>query len=762
MSNINVIKRNGNKEELNLDKIHKVVFWSCEGISGVSPSEIEIKSQLSFYDNIKTTDIQHTLVKSAADLITEDTPNYAYVAGRLINYNLRKEIFGDFLVGDLYEHVNRVIDEGYYDYNLIASYSKEEFDELNNYIDHDRDFDIAYAGMEQLQGKYLIKNRNTGKIYETPQLAFMLIAMTVFVRYKNDRLTWIKRLYDALSTFTLSLPTPIMAGARSPDKQWASCTLIETDDNLDSIIATTGAIVKYVSARAGIGIGAGSLRAIGSPIRNGKATHTGDIPFYKLFSAAVNSCSQGSIRQGAATLYYPIWHLEVEDLLVLKNNKGTEDNRVRRMDYGVQVNRLMYERLIEGKNITLFSPSDVPGLYDAFYANQEHFKELYEKAERNPKIRKKTIPAIKLFSAFMQERKDTGRIYLMNVDNVNTQGSFIASLAPVHQSNLCAEVVLPTKPLNNINDIEGEVATCVLAAINWGKIRKPEDFKEPCTLAVRALDEVIDLQDYPVEAARVATQKRRYIGIGILGLAHWIAKNDLTYQDIDEAGLAKLHEYTEAWAYYITEASIDLAAEMGPCEAFLDTRYARSEFPINLYKDTVDDLVKPEYKYNWEELRKKLKRTGIRNSALMAVMPGETSSQISNETNGIEPPRALVSVKQSKDGVLRQVVPEIRKLKNKYDLLWDQKSPEGYLKICAVIQKFIDQAISVNTSYNPKFYEGNEIPMSVLLRDMLNFYKWGGKDLYYFNVTDHAGEIPIEFALEPIVDHEYECDACKL
>ena len=753
-------KRDGTKEPIDLNKFHKVVAWACEGLTGVSESVIEIKSHIQFYNGIKSTDIQETLIKAASELISEETPNYQYVAGNLINYNLRKEVYGGYDPCSLHEHIANVTSAGYYDSSIMEWYSAQELDLLNSYIDHRRDFNITYVGMEQFRGKYLVKNRVTGKYFETPQMAFMLIGMVLFRKYKEDRLKWVKDFYDAVSNFEISLPTPIMAGLRTPQKQFSSCVLVETGDSLDSINATTSAIVKYVSQKAGIGIGAGSIRAINSPIRNGDASHTGVIPFYKLFSSAVKSCSQGGVRGGAATLYYPIWHLEIEDLLVLKNNKGTEDNRVRHLDYGVQFNKIMYERLLAGSHITLFSPQDVPGLYDAFFADSDRFRELYEKAERSTKIRKKQIPAIDLFSAFIQERKDTGRIYLQNVDHSNDHGAFLKDIAPIRQSNLCCEINLPTKPLNDFNDPDGEISLCTLAAINWGKIRDPNDFEKPCTLVVRALDELLDYQDYPVLAARNSTYNRRPLGIGIINLAYWLARNDLSYQHIDSDGLVKLHEYAEAWSYYLIKASVDLAKEKGACPKTNETKYSAGLMPIDTYKRDLDEIVAPEYKKDWETLRAEAAKHGIRNSTLMALMPAETSAQISNSTNGIDPPRSLVSVKQSKDGVLKQVVPEVRRLKNKYDLLWDQKSPQGYLKICAVLQKFIDQGISVNTSYNPKYFEEEKIPLSVMLQDLLMFYKYGGKQLYYFNTNDQAGEIDVPLAAGEIDDED--CESCKI
>ena len=762
---INVTKRDGEREALDLEKMHQVVFYACEDISGVSASEVEIKSSLQFYEGISTVDIQETLIKSAADLISEDTPNYQWVAGRLINYQLRKQVYNGFEPFHLADIARQNVDLGYYDEQFFSVYSEEEIDKLNSYIKHQRDENISYVGMEQFRGKYLVQNRVTGEIFETPQIAYMMIAATLFQDYpKETRLKWVKDFYDATSNFDISLPTPIMAGLRTPQRQFSSCVLIESDDSLDSINATSASIVKYVSQKAGIGVNAGAIRAIGSPVRNGDTSHTGVIPFYKMFQSAVKSCSQGGVRGGAATLYYPIWHYEAEDILVLKNNKGTEDNRVRHLDYGVQFNKLMYERLLTGGDITLFSPSDVPGLYEAFFNDQEKFRELYEAAERKTSIRKKSIPASELFGMFMEERKNTGRIYLMNVDHANSHGAFDEQAAPIRQSNLCCEINLPTKPLNAFNDEEGEISLCTLSAINWGNVKTPADFEKPCTLAVRALDALLDYQKYPVIAAQLSTMKRRPLGVGIINFAYWLAKNDLNYQDIDASGLELVDEWAEAWSYYLIKASADLAVEQGNIEGVCETKYGQGITPNQTYKTEVDELVPHVERQDWAGLREQLKETGIRNSTLMALMPAETSAQISNSTNGIEPPRAFVSVKQSKHGVLKQVVPGYPRLKNKYDLLWTHKSPEGYLKIMAVLQKYIDQGISVNTSYNPEFYEDEKIPMSVMLQHLIMFYKYGGKQLYYFNTYDGQGEIEFKDD-EPLaqgqIDDE-ECESCVI
>lgn len=765
MTQIQVTKRDGRKEPLDLEKLHKVVFWATKDISGVSASELELRSHIQFYNGIRTSDIQETLIKSAADLISEENPNYQYVAGRLINYHLRKQVYGTYEPCSLLELVKKNVTRGFYDKDLLSAYDDSEWAELNGYINHDKDGQFTYVAMEQWRGKYLVQNRVTGEIYETPQMAYILIAATLFQNYpKETRLTWIKDYYNAISNHDISLPTPIMAGVRTPQKQFSSCVLIETDDSLDSINATAGSIVRYVSQKAGIGIGAGRIRALGSPIRNGDAYHTGVIPFYKHFQSATRSCSQGGVRNGAATLYYPIWHLEVEDLLVLKNNKGTEDNRVRHMDYGVQFNKLMYERLVTGGDITCFSPNDVPEMYEAFFNDQDKFKDLYERAERNTKLRKKTYKAIDLFSKFMQERKDTGRVYLMNVDHANTHSPFKEKIAPIKMSNLCTEIDLPTVPLKDLNDPDGRIALCTLSATNWGNVKSPRDFERICTLAVRGLDALLSYQHYPVLAAKFATEEFRPLGIGIINFAYFLAKHDVSYSDPNALDL--VDEYAEAWSYYLIKASIELAKEQGPCTRWKDLKSADGILPIDTRKPEVDELVSHQERMDWESLRLDAIRYGQRNATLMALMPAETSAQISNSTNGIEPPRSYVSVKQSKHGVLKQVVPEFRKLKNKYELLWDQRSPDGYLKLCAVLQKYIDQGISVNTSYNPHYYEDEKIPMSEMIGHLLMCYKYGTKQLYYFNTMDGQGEIDVDkMSAKPVEEAEMnqeDCDSCVI
>lgn len=766
MTNFSVTKRDGRTEPFNLDKVHRVLEWATNDITGVSISEIELKSNIQLFDRIPAYDIHELLIKSAAELISENTPNYQFVAARLINYKLRKEVYGSYDPWPLRAVITANVSRGVYDPAVLDVYTTAELDQLDAYVKHERDDTFTFVGMEQFRGKYLVQDRLTKKPYETPQVLYMMIAATLFSQYpKETRLKYVKDFYDAVSLFYISLPTPIMAGVRTATRQFSSCVLIESGDSLDSINATATSVVRYISKKAGIGIGAGSIRAVGSRVNDGSIVHTGLIPFLKYFQSAVKSCSQGGVRGGAATVYLPIWHLEFENLIVLKNNKGTEENRVRNMDYAFQFNKTMYERLLTGGNITLFSPNDVPGLYDAFYADQVKFKQLYEKYEANPAIRKKVMPAIDVFTMFITERKNTGRIYLMNVDHANEHGSFIPELAPIRMSNLCTEIDLPTTPLKSAEDEDGEISLCTLSAINWGLINDPKEFEKYCTIAVRALDALLDYQNYPVPAAKRGTENRRPLGIGIINLAYFLAKRGLRY---DAAALETVDQYAESWSYYLIKASVELAKEKGACLKVDETKYARGILPIDTYKRDVDELVPHEERMDWEHLRADLRKYGIRNSTLMALMPAETSAQISNSTNGIEPPRDLVSYKQSKDGVSAQVVPGYHRLKNQYDLLWDQKTPEGYLKICAILQKYIDQGISVNTSYNPEHFEDAKVPMSQLIRDIVTFYKYGGKQLYYNNTFDGAGEmkegamnIPEDKDLDPDNPDE-NCDSCVL
>ena len=738
-----VQKRDGRLEKIDLDKIHRVIEWAAEGLDNVSVSQVEISSHIQFYDKITTKSIHETIIKSAADLISAATPDYQYLAARLAIFHLRKIAFGQFEPPHLFDHVTKLTQEGRYDAHILQDFSKEEFDILNDYIDHNRDLSFAYAAVKQMEGKYLVQDRVSKQVFESPQFLYMLVGMCLFASYdkqydKAARLDYIKRFYDTTSTFKISLPTPIMSGVRTPSRQFSSCVLIECDDSLDSINATTSAIVRYVSQRAGIGVNAGRIRALGSPIRGGEAQHTGCIPFYKLFQTAVKCCSQGGVRGGAATLFYPIWHLEVENLLVLKNNRGVEDNRVRHMDYGVQINKTIYQRLIKNQNVTLFSPSDVPGLYDAFFADQTEFERLYEQYEQDDSIRKRSVPAQELFSLMMQERASTGRIYVQNVDHCNTHSPFDPSVAPIRQSNLCMEIALPTQPLDNINDESGEIALCTLSGINLGEINKLEDIKEPAELIVRALDALLDYQDYPVIAAKNGSMKRRTLGIGVINYAYYLAKNGTKYSDPTALGLT--HRTFEALQYYLLVASNKLAKEQGACPAFGDTTYSQGILPIDTYKADIDAICNEPLQLDWEALRHDIKTHGLRNSTLTALMPSETSSQIANATNGIEPPRGLVSVKASKDGILKQVVPEIDRLKDQYELLWQMPNNKGYLSLVAIMQKFIDQSISANTNYDPTKFEDSRVPMKVMIQDLLMAYKLGVKTLYYHNTRDGAND----------------------
>ncbi|WP_020682126.1 class 1a ribonucleoside-diphosphate reductase subunit alpha [Marinobacterium rhizophilum] len=734
-----VTKRDGRRETIDLEKIHRVVIWAAQGLDNVSPSEVELKAHLQFYDGIKTSDIHETLIKSAADLISEISPDYQYLAARLAIFHLRKRAFGAFEPPHLLEHVTRMVDSKRYDRHLLEDYSAEDWDTLNGYLVHERDMNFSYVAVKQLEGKYLVQNRVTGDIYESPQILYMLVAACLFSNYPAEtRLDYVRRFYDATSLFKLSLPTPIMAGVRTPTRQFSSCVLIECDDSLDSINATAGAIVKYVSQRAGIGINAGQIRAIGSPIRNGEAFHTGCIPFYKHFQTAVKSCSQGGVRGGAATLFYPLWHLEVESLLVLKNNRGVEENRVRHIDYGVQLNKLMYQRLIKGENITLFSPHEVPGLYDAFFADQVEFERLYVQYEQDPAIRKKTIKAVELFGLLASERASTGRIYIQNVDHCNTHSPFDPHVAPVKQSNLCLEIALPTKPLRDVNDPEGEIALCTLSAFNLGALANLDELENLSDLIVRALDNLLDYQDYPILAAQNATQWRRTLGVGVTNFAYYLAKNGVRYSDGSANGL--VHRTFEAIQYYLLKASNQLAKERGACPKFNETTYAKGLLPIDTYKREIDEFCDEPLHYFWETLREDIKEFGLRNSTLTALMPCETSSQITNSTNGIEPPRGYVSVKASKDGIMKQVVPEYLELKNHYELLWSIPNNEGYLQLVGIMQKFVDQAISSNTNYDPSKFPGDKVPMKQLLKDLLTAYKYGVKTLYYHNTRDGASD----------------------
>jgi len=729
---IHIRKRDGRLVPLNIDKIHFVVEEAVDGLANVSASQIEMNANIQFYDGMSTQEIQEILIKSANDLISLDIPNYQYAAARLLLYPIYKEAFGHFKPITLQEMIDKNIKRGVYDPAILEKYSVEEIKTLDKYIKHQRDENFTYAGLRQIVDKYLCQDRSSGEIFESPQFMYMMIAATLFANYpEKNRLNYVRRYYDATSLFKINIPTPVMAGVRTPVRQFASCVLVDSDDTLDSIFASDMSIGRYTAQRAGIGINAGRIRAINSKIRGGEVAHTGIIPFLKKFESTVRCCTQNGVRGGSATTHFPIWHLEIEDILVLKNNKGTEDNRVRKLDYSIQINKLMYERLLKNEDITLFSPHDVPDLYEAFFTDQELFQELYEKYERKTSIRKNKIPAMTLFSSLIKERAETGRIYIMNVDHCNTHSSFKDT---VYMSNLCQEITLPTKPLQHIDDPNGEIALCILSAINVGKINQLEELEGLCDLAVRSLDEIIDYQRYPVKAAEISTKARRSLGVGYIGLAHYLAKNQVKYTD--KKALTKVHELTEAFQYYLLTSSNNLAIEKGKCEYFERTKYSEGLLPIDTYKKDLDEVCSITLKYDWDDLRRSIKDHGLRHSTLSAQMPSESSSIVSNATNGIEPPRGYLSIKKSKKGPLKQIVPQYQALRNYYTLLWDMPSNEGYINIVAVMQKFFDQAISGNWSYNPTHYENNEVPMSVMIQDMLMTYKLGWKTSYYQNTYD--------------------------
>ena len=733
---INVKKRNGRgTEPLNIEKIHEMVEYACEDITGVSASQVEMKSGLQFYDGIETMDIQQILIKSAADLVDLNNPNYTYVASRLLLYSLRKQVIGKLWDHPhFYDFVKKNVELGLYDEEIFKNYQRKDFDRMENWLNHNRDYDFTYAGLRQVLDKYLVQDRSTNKIYETPQFMYMMIAATLFAKYpKERRMSYVKKYYDAVSTFKINIPTPVMAGVRTPLKQYASCVLVDIDDTLPSIFSSDMAVGRYVAQRAGIGINAGRIRGINSRIRGGEVQHTGVIPFLKKFEATVKCCTQNGVRGGSATVHFPIWHQEIEDIIVLKNNKGSEDNRVRKLDYSIQLSKLFYERFIKNEDITLFSPHEVPELYEAW--GTESFDDLYEKAERKTSVKKTKINAQELFFDILKERAETGRIYIMNIDHCNTHSSFKDT---VTMSNLCQEITLPTTPIQHI-DGEGEIALCILSAINVGKINKREELEPLCDLAVRALDEIIDHQKYPIDAAEKSTKARRSLGIGYIGLAHYLAKKGYKYDQ--KLAWRQVDKLTEAFQFYLLTASNELAKEKGKCSYFDRTKYADGILPIDTYKKDVDEIVKREYTYDWEWLRKEIKQHGLRHSTLSAQMPSESSSVVSNATNGIEPPRDYISVKKSKKGPLKQIVPEYNKLKNNYTLLWDMKGNEGYINIVSVMQKYFDQAISGNWSYNPEDYEDGQVPVSVMAQDLLQTYKLGWKTSYYQNTYDSKKDV---------------------
>jgi ribonucleoside-diphosphate reductase alpha chain len=766
MSNgTNVVKRNGSVESLDLNKLHLMVDEACKDLSGVSASQVEMQSGIQFYDGITTQEIQEILIRSASDLIDLDNPNYQFVAARLLLFSVRKSLYGKIQDHPTFlDHIKKCVTVGVYDKEILTNYSEEEINKLGSYINHNRDYLFTYAGLRQVVDKYLVQDRSNGSVYETPQFMYMMIAATIFSQYsKETRLSYVKRYYDAISKHKINIPTPIMAGVRTPLRQFASCVLVDSDDTLDSIFSSDMAIGRYVAQRAGIGINAGRIRGINAKIRGGEVQHTGVVPFLKKFESTVRCCTQNGIRGGSATVHFPIWHQEIEDILVLKNNKGTEDNRVRKLDYSIQISKLFYERFIKDEEITLFSPHDVPGLYDSF--GLPEFDDLYVSYEKDPSIKKKTIKAQELILDLLKERAETGRIYIMNIDHCNSHSSFKDK---IWMSNLCQEITLPTKPLQHIDDPDGEIALCILSAVNVGKVKSDEEFEELCDLSVRGLEELIDYQEYPVVAAEKSTKARRSLGIGYIGLAHYLAKLGFTY-DSQEAWDA-IHGLSESFQYYLLKASNQLAIEKGKCGYFDRTKYADGILPIDTYKKDVDEISSIPLQHDWESLRLSILEHGLRHSTLSAQMPSESSSVVSNATNGIEPPRGFLSIKKSKKGPLKQIVPQYHTLKNNYTLLWDMPNNNGYINIVSVMQKFFDQAISGNWSYNPENYPDNEVPVTTMANDFLKTYKYGWKTSYYQNTydikTDEVKEEKqtVDDLIAEILNSEGEedCESCKI
>ena len=734
-----VKKRDGRLEPYSVEKIHKVVEWAIGDLKNVSLSEIEMNAHLSLSDKVSTEDIHHILIKSSNDLVSTSHPNYQYVASRLLNMSIRKELWEHHsLPPSLDEHIFNNVENSVYDRPLMTKFTKKELKELDKHIQHDRDYMFTYAGLQQLVDKYLVKNRATGEMFETPQFAYMCIAMSLF-----DDIDDVIAAYDCFSTFKVNLPTPIMAGVRTKIRQFASCVLVDVEDDLASIFSSVHAVGKYTARRAGIGLNIGRVRPINSSIRGGEVIHTGIIPYLKIFESTVKATSQNGIRGGSATVHVPFWHYEIEDIIVLKNNAGTDDNRVRKLDYSIQFSKLFYDRLIKNEDITLFSPAEAHGLYEAFGRNED-FDELYEQCERSRSIKmKKKVPARKLAEVFAKERLETGRIYTMNIDNANEHGSWDI---PVYMSNLCQEIIHPTQPIYDINDEDGEIGICILSALNLLELKSDDDYAYACNMAVNTLEEVIDYQSYPVKAGENFTKNRRSLGIGLTNLAGWLAKNKVKYGEPE--ALKLVHEMMERIQWNLLDASCRIAEDVGPCAKFEDTKYAQGLLPIDWYKKTVDELVKPKYVMDWEELRARIKKFGLRHSTLSAIMPCESSSVIQNSTNGIEPVRSLLSYKKAKNGVLKQLVPNYSSRKSYYTLAWDMTSNKAMLDTGAVIQKFVDMSMSINLYYNYSHFPEGNIPLSVLIKDQLYGYKYGIKNFYYANTPDGDGATEKESGCE--------------
>lgn len=765
---ISIIKRDGSREPLDIDKIHKVLEWATEDLPNTSVSDIEMKSHIQLYDGITSEKIHDIITQAAEDLIKQEY-NYQYVAARLALFHLRKKVLGQYEPIHIHELVSRNVGRGVYDSKLLNYYSLEEWDRIDSFMDHRRDYRLTIAAVKQAMDKYLVKDRTTGEIYETPQYAFMLIGCVMFRNYpKETRLVYVKDFYDAITRFQISLPTPILAGVRTSTKQFSSCVLIDIDDNLDSIGDAATAIMKYGAKRAGIGVNGGRIRAVKSKIRGGEVSHTGVIHYYRKFESSLKCCSQGGIRDAAMSLYVPVWHLEIEDIMVLKNNKGTPDNRVRKIDYGIQWDTYLIRRAIAKKPITLFSPHDVKDLYDAYFFNdRSEFERLYEQYEADPTIRKKQVPGRELLELFLRERQETARIYSFMADHVNSHSPF---KLPIYQSNLCAEIALPTRPIRNAIDVEagridfeGWIQLCTLSAINLGTLRSLQDLEKRMNLLVRGLNEILDYQDYPIPQAQIATKLFRPLGIGVINYAYWLAKQGYTYNDPN--GHDATHRLAEAMYYYALKASVDLAEERGAIPGLEHTIYADGRLMIDNYCQEVDKLVTVGLELDWDSLRKRVKKHGVRNATLLALMPSESSSVMSNATNGVEPIRSLVTEKSNKNTNFIQVAPDAVKLRNQYDYLWNMRPEhfDGYIKNMAIFQKFVCQSISTNTSYNPEHFADEKISLQALMNHFILAAKLGIKTLYYAN-TKGLEETKEEGLTEPeqIDTEEFDCDSCKI
>jgi len=772
--NINVVKRNGEIVPLDIAKIQRQVAHDCKGIDNVSPSMIEIKAQIELHDGISTETIDELLLKAMVNLIDEtenpdiNNVNYQYVAGRQKVSMLRKSVYGTYTPPPLYDIVKTNVDAGMYTGELLDWYTKDEWDIIDLFLDHSKDENYTYAAIAQLAEKYLVQNRATGQIYESPQIRYAVAAATAFHNEpKEKRLKYVKEYYECASEGHFTLATPVLAGLGTTTKQFSSCVLITSDDTLDSIFAAGEMMAKYASKRAGIGLEIGRIRPVGAPIRNGEIKHTGMIPFLKKWFGDLRSCSQGGVRNASCTVTFPVWHYQFEDLIVLKNNQGTEETRVRQMDYSVVVNKMFFNRFAKNENITLFDPHDVPDLYEAYYRDSEEFETLYNMYEQKRGIKKKVLPAVEIFkNGILKERTDTGRIYLVFIDNVINQGPFDTKLDPIYQSNLCQEILLPTKPFQRIEDEAGRIALCTLGSVNWGAFRTPQEMRKACRVLVRSLSNLLSYQDFLSVQSKLANLDFEPLGVGITNLAYWHAKRSYKYGTPE--ALAEVKRWMEHQAYYLTETSVELAQERGACKLSAQTYYGRGIFPWERRSEGVNELTDFSPSMDWESLREKLLKYGIRNATLMAVAPVESSSVVLNSTNGIEMPMELISVKESKAGSFVQVVPEYKRLKNRYQMMWDQKDCVEYLKTSAVLAVYIDQSLSTNTFYNPAYFAEGKVPGTLIAKNLMLAYKWGLKTIYYSLINKVGSKAALQedniipFVKQDIIEDEEYCESCVL